>query len=95
MNKIEEMKKQIDLLIADRNRLINELARRWPSSQRIDAIGQNGNDGLHYPKYEVAGYLVNGHFLRTPQSVDGLRELLKTSARPDPEIITLYAKTNA
>ena len=23
--------------------------KEWPSNERIDAIGANGNDGLHYP----------------------------------------------
>ena len=26
---------------------------QWPDEQRIDAIGQNGNDGLHY--HETTG----------------------------------------
>lgn len=32
----------------------------WPDEQRIDAIGQNGNDGLHYETTGTAGDRMNG-----------------------------------
>lgn len=27
----------------------------WPTDERIEAIGQNGNDGLHYSKVHESG----------------------------------------
>lgn len=34
---------------------------KWPDEQRIDAIGQNGNDGLHYLETTgTAGDRMNG-----------------------------------
>ncbi|PHS64353.1 MAG: hypothetical protein COB09_08230 [Thalassobium sp.] len=32
----------------------------WPDEQRIDLIGQNGNDGLHYETTGNAGDRMNG-----------------------------------
>jgi hypothetical protein len=49
---IEDLKKArwyINREIEKREKLIKKPPTKWPDSDsRIDAIGQNGNDGLHY-----------------------------------------------
>lgn len=51
------MRQPIDLyarcgaeLLAYKKELVERTSASWPDEHRIDIIGQNGNDGLHYDK---------------------------------------------
>lgn len=93
-NRIAELERQksqlehdLKLMTADRNRLIDEMAKRWPDSKRIDVIGQNGNTGEHYTPVR---YMV-GHAVF--QTLDGAKDCSRVclSAGTEYAIIPLYA----
>lgn len=50
---LSTLQRDFDLMKADRDRLLDEMAKRWPDTKRIDAIGQNGNTGEHYVKVSI------------------------------------------
>ncbi len=48
-NHILDLEKQLDKANKHRRALINNNdMNKWPSDERIDTIGQNGNTGEHY-----------------------------------------------
>ena len=58
--------------------------REWSSDERMDIIGQNGNDGLHYPPAGPDGYTPG------PGPLDG--EQAKIDWTKDSEYVRLYGK---
>ncbi len=48
-NEIESLEKKLDEARRKRRAIINNNnINKWPTDERIDAIGQNGNTGEHY-----------------------------------------------
>lgn len=48
-DEIEAVKsKRLQMFIRDNGGLMLKLTDDWPDEERIDIIGQNGNDGDHY-----------------------------------------------
>lgn len=81
------LENDLRLMKADRDRLIDELAKRWPDSKRIDAIGQNGNTGEHYAPVR---FLVNNAMFHTKEAAIACRNIV-LAAGGDCDIIPLYA----
>ena len=63
-----------------------DLIDRWSSDERMNIIGQNGNDGLHYPPPGPDGYTPH------PGPLDGTREPI--DFYKDSEYIRLYGDKN-
>jgi len=48
-NEIESLEKKLDEAQRKRRAIINNNnINKWPTDERIDTIGQNGNTGEHY-----------------------------------------------
>lgn len=67
----------------------------FPKSSRIDVIGQNGNDGLHYKSNSFAIQTLFGYgwdYIGYDDE-DGLREVFKTEAKANKEITEILELT--
>lgn len=81
----------LKLMKADRDRLIDELAKRWPDSKRVDIIGQNGNTGEHYAKTsEPIRYMVGSAIFHTKCGAEDCSKVCLSSG-VEHVIIPLYA----
>ena len=60
--------------------------RAWSSDERMDIIGQNGNDGLHYPPPGPDGYTPH------PGPLDGTGTREPIDWTKDSEYVRLYGK---
>ncbi len=60
----------------------------FPKSSRIDVIGQNGNDGLHYKSnsYAIQSLFSYGWDFIGFDDEDGLRETFKTQKKAKEEL---------
>jgi len=65
-----------------------DLIDRWSSDERMNIIGQNGNDGLHYPPPGPDGYTPH------PGPLDGTSEREPIDFYKDSEYIRLYGDKN-
>jgi hypothetical protein len=65
--------RDLELMKQDRDRLIDELAKRWPKGDRMTPIGQNGNTGEHYPA--PVRYMVGSAIFQSKQSAIHCRNI--------------------
>jgi len=68
----------------------------FPESSRIDIIGQNGNEGLHYKPttFAIQSIFSYGWDFVGFDDKDGLREVFKTEAKAKKELKEILEFTN-
>ena len=78
----------VDEAEAEEDRIARSTGKAWSTDERMDIIGQNGNDGLHYPPPGPDGYTPH------PGPLDGTGEREPIDFYKDSEYIRLYGDKN-
>ena len=77
----------LDEAEAEEDRIVDQ-HEKLSTDERMDIIGQNGNDGLHYPPPGPDGYTPH------PGPLDGTGEREPIDLYKDSEYIRLYGDKN-
>ena len=81
-DELRDARKVLFYAQAEVERLEAKLSPEWPTDDRIDAIGQNGNGGEHYQPLPALGTFLpeHGGVVVTPPTEDGLRLIVRSGS---------------